>query len=147
MQVKVTINGEDLLVQMMNNYILGTRIRVWKRVGRFENGGTYSSFEDGLYMRVGCDPDRNLFDRLPVGVARSEAVRRAYQARYDLAHAAIKVAFDLPSNTREGGINSNRGEFPYLEDGEYVGGLHIPPPLPNNQANIASVEQAHLRLP
>ncbi len=69
--------------------------------------GTHSSiaFIDGeCYGKIGTDPDQSLFDGMPIGRERSEAVNRAYDDRYAVAYAAILA------------------EYPECADGEFDGG-------------------------
>ena len=54
---------------------------------------TVTHFNGLAYGRIGSDPNGALFDHLPVGEARLDAVEKAYHERYHAAYGRILEAF------------------------------------------------------
>lgn len=117
---KVTLNGITYVVQLVATQSCGVGINVWAPVDGYGRGGTYTHFGDELYMRVGTDPDPKLYDHLPVGDERSDAVTAAYESRFELAEELIEEVYELPENT---GTLADAVKYncPFMHNGEFRG--------------------------
>lgn len=87
-------NQRNIIVKRFR--IIGTNLIIYEAWEPSELMGRHSTvtFIGGkVWGRIGTDPDQSLFEHLPVGDDRSEAVRKAYQQRYQVAYDAIVEAF------------------------------------------------------
>jgi len=77
--------------------IIGTKLYVYSAWEPTELLGRHRTIthrdDDQCFGRIGCDPDPALYDHLPVGPERTKAVTAAYEARYQVAYAAILGAY------------------------------------------------------
>lgn len=69
-------------------------------VGRHSTVTTYAG---EWYGCIGTDPEKSLYDHVPVGEDRSMAVRDAYEQRYEVAYDAIIKAFPEAAGGRRSG--------------------------------------------
>lgn len=87
--------------------VIGTNTVVytaWEPSKLRGNHSTVTTFDGKWYGRIGTDPERALFDHIPVGDDRSEAVQEAYEQRFRVAYDAILKAFpEAAIGTRSGG--------------------------------------------
>lgn len=65
---------------------------------------TITTIDGRWYGRIGTGPDRKLYEHLPVGEERSEAVKKAYEAEYERAYKAIRAAHREETSIAEYGM-------------------------------------------
>ena len=104
--------SSEIIVQ--SGVIAGTGIRVytaWEPSGLMGAHSTITTIGGKWYGKIGSNPDRAIYDHLPVGQERFDAVEAAYQAQYERAYQAIREANPtLAGDERDGEIIVREGK-------------------------------------